>query len=80
MAIFKTGFLRFIRFAINKPILLFCFAFAISFAFAVGISTYNFGSLVRYKIPMMPFFISALFIMPYLAKSDRKVEALAVVE
>jgi hypothetical protein len=80
MAIFKTGFLRFFRFAINKPILLFCFAFAISFAFAVGISTYNFGSLVRYKIPMMPFFISALFIMPYLAKSDRKVETLALVE
>jgi hypothetical protein len=47
----------------DQPVLLFCFVFSITFAFAVGISSYNFGTLVRYKIPMMPFFLSALYII-----------------
>lgn len=47
----------------NQPILLFCFIFSLTFAFAVGVSSYNFGTLVRYKIPMMPFFLSALYII-----------------
>jgi hypothetical protein len=33
------------------------------FAFAVGFTSYNFGALVRYKIPMMPFYYIALFIL-----------------
>lgn len=79
-AMYRAGPIRFFRYALNKPILLFCFVFAISFSFAVGISTYNFGSLVRYKIPMMPFFISALFILPYLVKSDKKLSRLELTE
>jgi hypothetical protein len=35
----------------------FCFIFAITFAFAVGISSYNFGTLDRYKIPLLPFYL-----------------------
>ena len=37
--------------------------FTIIFAFAIGISTNNFGTLVRYKIPVMPFFLTCLFIL-----------------
>ena len=59
----------FFRLMVTKPVPLFCFSFAIVFAFAVGISTYNFGSLVRYKIPMIPFFVMGLFIiMDYFEK------------
>lgn len=50
---------------IQEPILLSCFIFAILFSFGVGISSYNFGTLVRYKIPMMPFYLSALYILRY---------------
>ena len=46
-----------------SPLALFSFIFAIFFAFSVAISTSNFGALVRLKIPLMPFFISALFII-----------------
>jgi hypothetical protein len=60
--IMKSG-TAFFRLMITKPVLLFCFSFALVFAFAVGISTYNFGSLVRYKIPMIPFFVMGLFII-----------------
>lgn len=44
----------------KDPFLLFCFLFALLFAFAVGVSTYNFGTLMRYKIPMMGFYLITL--------------------
>jgi hypothetical protein len=43
--------------------LLFAFIFSLIFSFSVGISTANFGALVRYKIPALPFFVSALLIL-----------------
>jgi hypothetical protein len=57
----------------NQPVISFCFFFTLTFSFAVGISTYNFGSLVRYKIPMMPFFLIGLFLILYYSKRPRKV-------
>lgn len=42
---------------INKtPILQFCLMFTGLFAFMTGIAAANFGTLVRYKIPCLPFF------------------------
>lgn len=40
----------------NNPAIIFSLIFSLTFAFAVGISTYNFGTLFRYKVPLMPFF------------------------
>ncbi|MEQ8362603.1 MAG: hypothetical protein RH948_07000 [Cyclobacteriaceae bacterium] len=62
---------RFFKYLL-KPEVLFCFIFSIIFAFAVGISTYNFGSLSRYKIPMMPFYVVALILMWEYSKRDKK--------
>ena len=36
--------------------LIFCVLFTIILGFGVGLSTSNFGALVRYKIPFLPFF------------------------
>ena len=55
----------------SNPFLIFCFVFSIAFAFAVGLTTYNFGSLVRYKIPLYPFFVSGLFILLSYANNER---------
>ncbi len=44
----------------SDPFLLFCLIFALIFSFAVGVSTSNFGTLMRYKIPMIPFFVLIL--------------------
>lgn len=41
----------------------FSLIFTLLFSWAVGLTTYNFGSLVRYKIPMMPFFVIALYLL-----------------
>jgi hypothetical protein len=59
--IFK-GNVRLFR-AFWEPNIFFYLLFALTFAFAVGVSTYNFGTLVRYKIPMMPFFVMALVLI-----------------
>lgn len=60
--------------AVMEPDILFCLVFSISFAFAVGVSTYNFGTLTRYKIPLLPFYLLALLrIMDY-EKRDKKLE------
>jgi len=67
------GAFRLIR---KIPLLSFALTFSIFFAFAVGLSTANFGALVRFKIPMIPFFLSSLFILVYHieeAKKGRKI-------
>ena len=40
----------------SDPFIIFCLLFTIILGFGVGLSTSNFGALVRYKIPFLPFF------------------------
>ena len=40
--------------------------FGLVFSFFVGVTTYNFGSLVRYKIQGYPFYIAAILLLYYL--------------
>lgn len=47
----------------GDALLLFSLTFAVFFAFSVGISISNFGTLVRLKIPCIPFFVASLFIL-----------------
>ncbi len=47
----------------EHPAFIFCLIFSILFGFAIGVTTYNFGSLVRYKIPMIPFLIIPLLLL-----------------
>jgi hypothetical protein len=61
---------------IQKPDILFCLIFSLIFAFAVGVSTFNFGTLSRYKIPMMPFYFLALALIYNSWKSERKLAEL----
>lgn len=49
----------------NDPTIQFCLVFSIIFAFAVGISSYNFGALSRYKIPCLPFYALAILLIYY---------------
>ena len=71
--------LNFIR-AFSNPNVLFCFIFSTTFSFAVGVSTYNFGTLVRYKIPMLPFYIIGLALIWNQLKSERKLASLDFTE
>jgi hypothetical protein len=60
--LYKNGVLRTLRLISTTPVLTLCFVFSLIFAFAVGTSTSNFGTLVRYKIPLMPFYLCGLLI------------------
>ena len=60
---FMTRGLAFIRKSLQDPNLKFCLIFAFAFAFAIGVSTSNFGTLMRYKIPLIPFYMTALVIL-----------------
>jgi hypothetical protein len=55
----------------KDPNLLFCLIFSIIFAFAVGISTYNFGALSRYKIPCLPFYGAFVMIVLHYDKTTQ---------
>jgi hypothetical protein len=63
-AIAKHRF-RIFRVVADDPNLIFCLLFSLVFAFAVGITSYNFGTLSRYKIPCLPFFATFLVILLY---------------
>ena len=61
----RLKFLGFFGLIGENPLLLFSVLFSLFFAFSVGIATSNFGSLVRLKIPCIPFYVSSLFVLKY---------------
>ena len=56
----KVGFLQAWGIVSRRPFLTFCLLFTLIFGFAVGFTSYNFGALVRYKIPCLPFYLAFL--------------------
>ncbi len=50
--------------------IVFCLMFSLILAFAVGITSFNFGALVRYKIPVMPFYAIALILIDNAMKKE----------
>jgi len=57
----------------NDLIISFCLIFSLIFSWAVGLTTYNFGSLVRYKIPMIPFFVFGIYLIRYYTNKDKNI-------
>lgn len=53
-----------------EPMVLFCLTFSITFAFAIGASTFNFGTLTRYKIPLLPFYMLGLILIQNFSKEE----------
>lgn len=63
--------LKWINTIYKSPILLLSIAYTIVFGFIVGFTSYNFGALARYKIPVMPFFAFILLYF-YFEYKNRK--------
>jgi hypothetical protein len=70
VVIFRNNPIRLVQRVLSDETLQFCLIFTLIFAFAVGISTSNFGSLVRYKIPCLPFYTAFLIILYYPPKQE----------
>ena len=71
----RAGPLRFFKTIFTNSMVFFCFFYSVVFALFVGATTLNFGTLVRYKIPCMPFYIIAIFlILEAIPKKKSKIE------
>ena len=68
--LFKVKITVLIKSLFGHPLLIFSILFALFFAFSVGLTTANYGALVRLKIPCIPFYLSSLFIIYYLNKES----------
>jgi hypothetical protein len=53
---FKAGLRKIFFYTRNSPVLLFSIAFSILMAVMAGFISFNFGTLIRYKTPFLPFF------------------------
>ncbi|HMN04330.1 MAG TPA: hypothetical protein PKD45_01270 [Flavobacteriales bacterium] len=56
-------FLRCIR---GNPMVMMMVSFTVVFGIIIGLTTPNFGALVRFKIPLVPLLVSAYYIVDYL--------------
>ncbi|MEY3397946.1 MAG: hypothetical protein RL220_540, partial [Bacteroidota bacterium] len=51
------------RFISDSPIMLYSLIFSILFAFMIGLTTSNFGALVRFKIPLIPLYMGTFMVL-----------------
>jgi len=65
---------KFFKYIFTNKEVFFMMIFAIVFGIMVGVSSYNFGALSRYKIPSVMFFILCLIIINYLAEKDKMLQ------
>ena len=59
----RTNPYRIIKIIFKEPFVLYCFIFSLLMAYGVGIAGTNFGALVRYKTPLVPFFFTMMYII-----------------
>lgn len=70
--LFKVRVIYLFRLILRHHLLVFSFTFSLFFAFCIGLTTANFGSMVRYKIPAMPFYLASLIIARELLVERKK--------
>lgn len=63
---YKTGLRRFFSGIFNNPFTFLCISYALLFGGLIGLSTFNFGTLARYRIPLIPFYTVGLLHILYL--------------
>jgi hypothetical protein len=71
-ALFGRGIKNFFKQLGKNHYVIFALTFSIVLSFMVGLTTANFGALVRYKIPFMPFIITALLIVYFNYRQQKK--------
>lgn len=56
----------------SNPEVIFCFSFVLLLGLIVGITTYNFGLLMRLKTPLLPFFSAGVVVIYDMISSGQK--------
>ncbi len=78
--LYRTRIYKMFSFIGRDPILIFTLLYTIMFAFGIGLATANFGALVRYRIPGLPFLMLSLFVLDYYLKEGKRKEQEAEAE
>jgi hypothetical protein len=63
MVLVKMKWRRMYLFISDHPIILYCLVFSVLFAFMIGLTTPNFGALVRFKIPLIPLYMACMMVI-----------------
>lgn len=67
---YKNRFWGFFKLIFNNEYLIFAFTMSMLFALIIGFTTYNFGTIIRYKIMFMPFYYFILVQVHSLTKKS----------
>ena len=62
---YKTGMGKFFKEIYKNPFIFLCIIYSLLFAALVGLSTFNFGTLARYRIPLIPFYACGILAIWY---------------
>lgn len=54
----------------GDPIVAYCIPFTLILAIAIGMTSFNYGALVRYKTPILPFFACTIILINYYFDKD----------
>ncbi len=57
----------------SNQLIFFSFIFSLFFAILIGLTCFNYGSLVRYKLPIMPFYCFMLVLLYYTDKNGKPI-------
>jgi hypothetical protein len=71
--LFITRFRGFFKIIFSNPFVLFAFVIAILFALIIGFTTFNFGTMTRYKIILLPFYYFIL-VHIYIKAMENKIK------
>lgn len=67
----KVGIFKTLKLIITNNLILFCLVFSLIFSFSVGLTSTNFGTLVRYKIPAIPFYIIGISLIYFVGTGSK---------
>lgn len=56
---------------VDHPIIALCLLYSLLFGFAVGYTSFNYGALVRYKIPCLPFYLLTIYYLNYYLSKNK---------
>ncbi len=70
--LFDFKFRRLATIMLDSPILSFCLVFTLLFAFSIGFTTPNYGAMVRFKIPLLPFLVFYLLVIQKLLSNPSR--------
>ena len=69
----RGGISRVSQAVLSSPLLVFCLVFTIVMGTAVGLASTNLGSLSRYRMPFMPFFVALVLSLEGMFQPQRAV-------